>query len=256
VAYGKEKNYRLDYFDSRGGVLKGSIHLAGYHVKPIKASEPLRIVLSPVRETRGSVLADTTGEIVDSSRKWVLYCKTEAERDTWTSVFETICDRLRPGYKEVLQPTTSQVEVVQWTETETTPSSSKRIELSASRANIEIFTTYTFSFVDGQTILSYDSADASIGPGTIDLNDYKYTDRGQTEFRLVPNDVVDINDINSSALSKVWRLQFKSEAQCLELISFVMQTCVELPTTDASSTLLIDASKRKSSNGYLLLNKF
>ena len=48
VAYGPTKNYRVDYFDGLGGVLKGSISLVDYCVKPVKVSDPLRIALVPL----------------------------------------------------------------------------------------------------------------------------------------------------------------------------------------------------------------
>lgn len=250
MAYGKARNYRLDYFDSRGGVLKGSIHLAGYRVKDVVPSEPLQIILAPIREDRDSVFADTAGKTVGSSRKWILYCKTEIERDTWVAVFQTLCEKLRHDYKESLQPTISQVEVVHLTER--TPSSSKQIELSASKGGIEIFSTYTFSFVDGQTILAYDSAEANIEPGTIELSEYKYTDRQQTGFRLVPKEVIDINVMDATTLSKVWQLKFKNEEQCMEMMRFVLQICCELPIV-AFSELIRDSSKRKSSKISCLL---
>ena len=86
MAYGKSKNYRVDYFEGKGGALKGSIHWylwanciihlahngssnrsSGYLVKP---KDGLNITLEPAP---GSSL----------TRKWYIVCSTEKECGEW-----------------------------------------------------------------------------------------------------------------------------------------------------------------------------
>ena len=44
VAYGKSKNYMLEYYDVKGGRLKGSIELLDYYVADANPSEPRTLV--------------------------------------------------------------------------------------------------------------------------------------------------------------------------------------------------------------------
>jgi hypothetical protein len=174
VAYSREKNYRIDYFDMKGGQLKGTIDLTGYFVKPTKAADPLRIVLAPLRENRRSSFIATETD----DRKWVLSASSENERDLWMAVFHSVCEKLHPRYKEPeLQSVQKSILEQPVDSAALLPSSwsaRKTIELSAVRGAQQLYSTYTFTYSSEDCTIDFDSADASVEPGCIDLTEYNF----------------------------------------------------------------------------------
>jgi hypothetical protein len=87
VALNQADNFRVDYFESEGGKLKGSIQCCGYrpqHYTPEESKEhnaEFGLKLVPWDDRR---------------RTWWLKCATEEERSDWMNVFQTSCYKARP----------------------------------------------------------------------------------------------------------------------------------------------------------------
>jgi hypothetical protein len=87
VALNTADNYRVDYFESEGGKLKGSIQCCGYR--------PQRYTAEEAKEHS----AEFGLKLVpwdDRRRTWYMKCSSEEERADWMNVFQTACYKARP----------------------------------------------------------------------------------------------------------------------------------------------------------------
>jgi len=87
VALNQADNFRVDYFESEGGKLKGSIQLCGYRPQHYTADE--------AKEQN----AEFGLKLVpwdDRRRVWWLKCASEEERSDWMNIFQTSCYKANP----------------------------------------------------------------------------------------------------------------------------------------------------------------
>lgn len=82
VALNEADNFRIDYFESEGGKLKGSMNLCGYSAQHYSADEA---------KEHGSEFGIKLVPWDDRRRTWWLKCTSEEDRSDWMNVFRTAC---------------------------------------------------------------------------------------------------------------------------------------------------------------------
>ena len=82
VALNKVDNFRIEYYDSEGGALKGTIQCCGYKCKKDNegALAPFGLKLVPSSSAR---------------RTFVLKFESEAEQSEWAEVFDNACQKAK-----------------------------------------------------------------------------------------------------------------------------------------------------------------
>jgi hypothetical protein len=85
IIWNAKSNFKIEYFESEGGSLKGTINAGGYYVLPFDEAETRTL------GTNGLKLVP----FIETRRTWYIRCDTtDVERDEWNQILDVACARV------------------------------------------------------------------------------------------------------------------------------------------------------------------
>jgi hypothetical protein len=86
VVWNSKNNFKIEYFESENGTVKGQINAAGYYTESFSSEE-----VASLNCSHGVKLVPYSS----LRRTWYFKFDTGAEKDEWLQIFDVACNRVK-----------------------------------------------------------------------------------------------------------------------------------------------------------------